>query len=82
MCYGQQESILNYLEQKKFQQNYSVMDPFLDRCSNAINHNADGAEETKNLLCEMTKTAHFQLLVPIIFYSNGDCAAAPKLLTV
>lgn len=59
MCYGQQESILNYLEHEKSQQNDDGRDPFFDRCGSAANNNADDAEGPKTCSGSKTLIQHF-----------------------
>lgn len=60
------------LEQKKFQQNCHVIDPGFDRGRNAINNDADDAEEPKNLRWETMKGTDFQPSSPSIFHPNGS----------
>lgn len=60
------------LEQKKFRQNCCVIDPGFDMGRNAINNNADDAEEPKKLLWETMKGTDFQLSSPSIFHPNGS----------
>lgn len=81
MHYGQQESILNYLEHEKFQQNDDGRDPFFDRCGSAANNNADDAEGPKTCSgSETLKTTFFQLTVPTIFYSNSTAHSSYQIV--